>query len=113
MFFSHPPFFVSVAIAALLLADDAARLDALVVGLRVHQFGENLARVAGRIGVVGVLAGLLLRALLAAVPAKDVLVMVEVVVLVLVGVLGGHDGFVWCWTEAHNGKKTKLLAAEC
>lgn len=69
-------------------------IAALVIGLGVHQLGENLARMAGRIRMVGVLAGLLLCALLAAIAAVDVLVVVQVVVLVFVGVLGRHGGSV-------------------
>lgn len=46
----------------------------------------------GGIIVVGVLAGFLLRPLFATIAAVHVFVMVEVVVLVFIGVLGGHIG---------------------
>lgn len=48
---------------------------------------------SGGIEVIGVLSGLLLGALLAAVAREDVLVMVEIVVLVLIKVRLGHVGF--------------------
>lgn len=73
--------------ASLLLAGNG---HLLVVRLGVHQFGEDFARMSGRIVVVGVLAGFPLRTLLATIAAVHVFVMVEVVVLVFVGVLGGH-----------------------
>jgi len=64
----------------------------LVVVVGVHQLGQNLAGMTGGIEVVGVLIGLPLVALLAAVSREDVLVMVEVVVLVLIEVGLGHNG---------------------
>jgi len=65
----------------------------LLVVVGVHQLGENLAGMARGVEVVGVLGGLLLGALFAAVAGENVLVMVEVVVLVLIiKVRLGHSG---------------------
>lgn len=62
----------------------------LLVGFGVHELGHDFARVSTGIRVIGVSAGLLLGALLSAVSAKDVLVMVEIVVFVFVRVLFRH-----------------------
>lgn len=64
----------------------------LLVGFSVHELGHDFARVPTGIRVIGVSAGLLLGALLSAVSAKDVLVMVEIVVFVFVRVLFRHVG---------------------
>lgn len=66
----------------------------LLVVLRVHQLGDDLSGMSGRVEVVGVLVDLLLGALLAAVSREDVLVVVEVVVVVLVKEGFGHI-YVW------------------
>lgn len=58
----------------------------LLVLLGVVQFGDDLPGVSARVVPVGVLARLLLGALLAAVRRVDVFLMLEVVVLVLVEV---------------------------
>lgn len=65
-------------------------LGRLLVVLRVLQLRDDLSGMSGRVEVVGVHAGLLLAALLAAVPGEDVLVVVEVVVVVLVKESLGH-----------------------
>lgn len=55
-----------------------------LIVLRVHQLCEDLSRVAGGIKVVGMIAGLLLGSLLAAVTTEDVLVVIEIVVIILI-----------------------------
>lgn len=66
----------------------------LLVVLSVHELGDDLSGMAGRVEVVSVLVDLLLGALLAAVSGEDVLVVVEVVVVVLVKEGFGHI-YVW------------------
>lgn len=66
-----------------------------LIVLRVHQLGEDLSRVAGGIKVVGMIAGLLLGSLLAAVTTEDVLVVIEIVVFILIELRLRHveDGY--------------------
>lgn len=59
--------------------------------LGVAQFRDDFAGMAARVKMVGVLAGLLLGALLATMPAVDVLVVFEIVMLVLVKMTFRHD----------------------
>lgn len=68
-------------------------LVSFLVVLRVDQLRNDLSGMAGRIEVVGVLAHLFLRALLAAVSRENVLVVVKVVVVVLVEESLGHIYF--------------------
>lgn len=56
----------------------------LVIVLRIHQLGEDLSRMTGRIKVVCMIASFLLGALFASVSAEDVFVMIEIVVLILI-----------------------------
>lgn len=70
----------------------------LLVVLCVHELGDDLSGMAGRVEVVGVLVDLLLGALLAAVSGEDVLVVVEVVVVVLVKESFGHI-YVWIFVN--------------
>lgn len=77
---------------ALLGGRGRGHVGLLGVGLGVLQLGQDLARVAAGVEVVGVLARLLLGTSLAGVARVDQLVLVEVVVLVLVEVGLGHVG---------------------
>lgn len=70
----------------------ASVFHSLLVVVGVHELGQNLSGVARRVEVVGVLAGLLLGTLLAAVARKDVFAMVIVVVLVFIKVCLRHVG---------------------
>lgn len=56
----------------------------LVIVLRIHQLGEDLSGMTGRIKVVCMIASFLLGALFASVSAEDVFVMIEIVVLILI-----------------------------
>lgn len=58
--------------------------ERFLVLLRIFQLGHNLARMAARIVVVGVVARFLLASLLATVPRVDVLLHLEVVLVVIV-----------------------------
>lgn len=59
-------------------------LFVFLVVFGVHEFGDDLSGMAGRVEMVCVYAGLLLGALLAAVTGEDVFVVFEVVVVIFV-----------------------------
>ena len=57
----------------------------------IHQFVDSFSTMTAGIWTVGILSGLFLRPSLATVPRKDVLIVVEVPVFVLVE-MSLHDG---------------------
>lgn len=74
----------------------------LLISLRIHQFGGDFPRMAGRVVMVGVLAHFLLCPLFSAVAGVDMLVEFVVVMLVLVEVCFGHLKLVDFTKNMHN-----------